>query len=124
MLLLGETGGGLPVQVNLQVNAQALHAKYAEMVRKLEETVHQFRLKMAMRDDRLLERRRIAKSDLTNTWQIDCHFVRFNAARCAFEELPIFTGKSPFQDVGRPGLEPGTNPESLRAALLPSGLQD
>ena len=83
MLLLGETGGGVPVQVNLQVNAQALHAKYAEMVRKLEETVHQFRLKMAMRDDRLLERRRIAKSDLTNTWQIDCHFVRFDAARCA-----------------------------------------
>ena len=38
MLLLGETGGGVPVQVNLQVNAQALHEKYAEMVRKLEET--------------------------------------------------------------------------------------
>ena len=27
MLLLGETGGGVPVQVNLHVNAQALHDK-------------------------------------------------------------------------------------------------
>jgi hypothetical protein len=34
--------------------------------------------------------------DLTNTWQIDCHFVRFDAARCAFDELPIFIGKSLF----------------------------
>ena len=52
MLLLGETGGGVPVQVNLQVNAQALHERYAEMVRKLEETVHKGRLKIAMPDDR------------------------------------------------------------------------
>jgi hypothetical protein len=36
MLLLSETGGGVPVQVNLQVNAQALHERYAEMVRRLE----------------------------------------------------------------------------------------
>jgi hypothetical protein len=36
MLLLGETGGGVPVQVNLQVNAQALHDRYAEMVRRVE----------------------------------------------------------------------------------------
>jgi hypothetical protein len=35
MLLLGETGG-VPVQLNLQVNAQLLHAKYAELVRKIE----------------------------------------------------------------------------------------
>ena len=118
MLLLGETGGGVPVQVNLQVNAQALHAKYAEMVRKLEETVHKVRLKMAMRDDRLLERRRIAKSDLTNTWQIDCHFVRFDAARCAFHELPIFVGKSPFQRVATPlGFEPRITPP--KGAVLP-----
>ena len=33
---------------------------------------------------------------LTNTWQIDCHFVRFDAARCAFDELPTFIGKSRF----------------------------
>ena len=38
MLHLVETGGGVPVQVNLQVNAQALHERYAEMLRKLEET--------------------------------------------------------------------------------------
>jgi hypothetical protein len=38
MLLLGETGGGVAVQANLQLNVQALHAKYAEMVRKLEQT--------------------------------------------------------------------------------------
>jgi hypothetical protein len=38
MLLLGETGGGVPVQVNLQVNAQALHDRYAEMVRRVEAT--------------------------------------------------------------------------------------
>ena len=37
LALLGETGGGVPVQVNIQVNAAALHAKYAEMVRKLDE---------------------------------------------------------------------------------------
>ena len=45
---------------------------------------------------------------LTNTWQLDCHFVRFDAARCAFDELPIFIGKSPFQRdwVGR-----DSNPE-------------
>jgi hypothetical protein len=36
ILLLGETGGGVPVQVNLQVNAQALHDRYAEMVRRVE----------------------------------------------------------------------------------------
>jgi hypothetical protein len=34
--------------------------------------------------------------ELTNTWQIDCHFVRFDAARCAFDEFPIFIGKSRF----------------------------
>jgi hypothetical protein len=32
MLLLGETGGGVPVQVN----GQALHDRYAEMVRRVE----------------------------------------------------------------------------------------
>jgi hypothetical protein len=36
LALLGETGAGVPVQVNLQVNAQALHERYAEMVRRLE----------------------------------------------------------------------------------------
>jgi hypothetical protein len=38
LALLGEAGGGVPVQINLQVNAQALHERYADMVRKLEET--------------------------------------------------------------------------------------
>jgi hypothetical protein len=36
------------------------------------------------------------RRQLTNTWQIGCHFVRFDAARCAFDELPIFIGKSRF----------------------------
>jgi hypothetical protein len=36
MLLLGEAGGGVPVQVNFQINTQALHEKYAELVRKIE----------------------------------------------------------------------------------------
>jgi len=46
---------------------------------------------------------------LPNTWQIDWHFVRFDAACCAFDELPIFIGKSLFQSdwVGR-----NSNPES------------
>ena len=45
---------------------------------------------------------------MPNTWQIDCHFVRFDAARCAFHELPIFIGNSLFQSdwVGR-----DSNPE-------------
>src|SRR4030095_1813535 len=38
LALLGETGGGVPVQIKLQVNAQVLHERYADMVRKLEET--------------------------------------------------------------------------------------
>jgi hypothetical protein len=37
MLLLGEAGGGVPVQLNLQVNAQLLHARYAELVKRIEE---------------------------------------------------------------------------------------
>jgi hypothetical protein len=36
MLLLGETGGGVPVQVN----AQALHDRYAERVRRVETLGH------------------------------------------------------------------------------------
>ena len=36
LLLLGETGAGVPVQINVQVNAQALQDKFAEMVRKIE----------------------------------------------------------------------------------------
>ena len=36
MLLLGESGG-VPVQVNLQVNAELLHARYAELVKRIEE---------------------------------------------------------------------------------------
>ena len=44
---------------------------------------------------------------LTNTWQIDCHFVRFDAARCAFDELPIFISKLPLKRVATPhGFEP------------------
>jgi hypothetical protein len=34
--LLGETGG-VPVHLNLQVNAQLLHERYAELVRRIEE---------------------------------------------------------------------------------------
>jgi hypothetical protein len=34
MLLLGETGG-VPVQVNMQVNAQLLHQRYAELIASL-----------------------------------------------------------------------------------------
>ena len=61
MLLLGETGGGLPVRVNLQVNAEALHAKYAEMVRKLERQDCKGRLKVAMPEDRFAAAERIAE---------------------------------------------------------------
>ena len=32
LALPGETGGGVPVQVNFQVNAQALHQRYRELV--------------------------------------------------------------------------------------------
>ena len=50
----------------------------------------------------------LALGPLPNTWQIDCHFGRFDATRFAFYELPIFIGKSPFQRhwVGR-----DSNPE-------------
>jgi hypothetical protein len=37
MLVLGEAGSGVPVQLNLQVNAQLLHARYAELVKRIEE---------------------------------------------------------------------------------------
>jgi hypothetical protein len=37
MLLLGEAGGGVPVSINLQVNAQLLHQRYAELVKRIEE---------------------------------------------------------------------------------------
>ena len=36
LLLLGEQAQGVPVQINLSVGAEALHAKYAEMVREIE----------------------------------------------------------------------------------------
>ena len=36
------------------------------------------------------KRRDIGERRLTNTWQIDCHFVRFDAARCAFDEITYF----------------------------------
>jgi hypothetical protein len=39
MLLLGEARGGVPVNINLEVNAQLLHAKYAELVKRIEEEV-------------------------------------------------------------------------------------
>jgi hypothetical protein len=32
MLLLGELGGGVPLQVNLQVNAEVLHQRYQELI--------------------------------------------------------------------------------------------
>jgi hypothetical protein len=41
-------------------------------------------------------------TQLTNTWQIDCVFVHFDAACCAFDELTIFIGKSPLERVGYP----------------------
>jgi hypothetical protein len=37
MLLLGEAGSGVPVNINLQVNAQLLHQRYAELVKRIEE---------------------------------------------------------------------------------------
>jgi hypothetical protein len=37
MLLLGEQGGGVPVQVNVNLNAQLLHQRYAELVKRIEE---------------------------------------------------------------------------------------
>jgi transposase-like protein len=39
LALLGEAGGGVPVNINLEVNAQLLHAKYAELVKRIEEEV-------------------------------------------------------------------------------------
>jgi hypothetical protein len=35
LALLGETGGGVPVNIALQVNAEALHQKYAELIASL-----------------------------------------------------------------------------------------
>ena len=37
LALLGEAGGGVPVNINLQVNAQLLHQRYAELVKRIEE---------------------------------------------------------------------------------------
>jgi hypothetical protein len=41
MLLLGETGGGVPVHLNLQVNAQALHEKYQRLVEAAEKLIEE-----------------------------------------------------------------------------------
>ena len=35
LALLGETGGGVPVNIALQVNVEALHQKYAELIASL-----------------------------------------------------------------------------------------
>jgi hypothetical protein len=35
MLISGETGGGVPVNIAVQVNAEALHQKYAELIASL-----------------------------------------------------------------------------------------
>ena len=37
LALLGEMGGGVPVQVNLQVNAELLHQRYRELVEAIGE---------------------------------------------------------------------------------------
>jgi hypothetical protein len=37
LALLGEAGGGVPVNINLEVNAQLLHQRYAELVKRIEE---------------------------------------------------------------------------------------
>jgi hypothetical protein len=37
MLLLGEAGAGVPAQVNIQLNVQALHEKYQQLVRQISE---------------------------------------------------------------------------------------
>ena len=39
LALLGEMGGGVPVQVNLQVNAELLHQRYRELVEAIERRV-------------------------------------------------------------------------------------
>jgi hypothetical protein len=36
LALFGEMGGGVPVQVNLQVNAELLHQRYRELVEAIE----------------------------------------------------------------------------------------
>jgi hypothetical protein len=37
LALLGEAGGGVPVNIAVQVNAQLLHERYAELVRRIDE---------------------------------------------------------------------------------------
>jgi len=58
---------------------------------------------------------------LPNTWQIDCHFVCFDAFRCTSGKLCILIGKTPFERdwVGRDP-NPGTNPESFRGCSVKS----
>jgi len=61
---------------------------------------------------------RSALSDLTTTWRINGPFVRFSAARCAFDELPIFIGKSRLERLATPlGFEPRITPP--KGAVLP-----
>ena len=74
--------------------------------------------KTIARSSEVAKRHDLALGRLPNTWQIDCHFVRFDAARCAFDELSIFIGKSPFQMVATPlGFEPRITPP--KGAVLP-----
>jgi hypothetical protein len=61
---------------------------------------------------------RSALSDLTNTWQIDCVFVRFHSSLCALHKLPIFIGKSQLERLATPlGFEPRITPP--KGAVLP-----
>ena len=70
------------------------------------------------RSSEAAKRHDLALDRLPNTWQIDCHFVRFDAARCEFDKLPIFIGKSRFQRVATPlGFEPRITPP--KGAVLP-----
>jgi hypothetical protein len=39
LALLGEAGGGVPVNIAVQVNAQLLHERYAELVKRIEEEI-------------------------------------------------------------------------------------
>ena len=41
MLVLGEAAGGVPVHINLNVGAEALHQRYFEMVAEIKELSRQ-----------------------------------------------------------------------------------
>jgi len=62
---------------------------------------------------------------LPNTWQIDCHFVCFDAFRCTSGKLCILIGKTPFERdwVGRDS-NPEPTPKAFGAAPSNHGPQD